>query len=149
MQQGSRRSLKSCSHSDDVNTTDEDLENVANDAEWSSESTAHLLPPILYGFSFVHKKWGEFSVDRLREIEWSSAPFNHLVLPPAYRNVVKSLIEIHSSDKRHQLVSDVVQGKSSGCIIALYGNPGCGKVCEPHWKMSLSLSCGGCIDTHC
>ncbi|KAJ9111034.1 hypothetical protein QFC22_006630 [Naganishia vaughanmartiniae] len=109
---------------DDVNTSDAEIIDLGDDADWNPVTKAHLLPPTLHGFSFVHKKWGEFSVDKLRPVVWEDAPFRHLVLSDAYREVVRSLIEVHSSDKKDLLLADVVQGKSSGCIIALYGNPG-------------------------
>ncbi|KAJ9095055.1 hypothetical protein QFC19_007735 [Naganishia cerealis] len=112
---------------DDVNTSDAEIIDLGDDADWNPVTKAHLLPPTLHGFSFVHKKWGEFSVDKLRPVIWADAPFRHLVLSDSYREVVRSLIEVHSSDKKDLLLTDVVQGKSSGCIIALYGNPGCGK----------------------
>jgi hypothetical protein len=114
--------------SDDVNTSDAEIIDLGDDADWNAATKAHLLPPTLHGFSFVHKKWGEFSVEKLQPVVWADAPFRHLVLSDSYREVVRSLIEVHSSDKKDLLLTDVVQGKSSGCIIALYGNPGCGKV---------------------
>jgi hypothetical protein len=114
--------------SDDVNTNDAEIINLGDDPDWNAATKAHLLPPTLQGFSFASKKWGEFSVDKLRPVIWEGAPFQHLVLADSYREVVRSLIEVHSSDKKRLLLNDVVQGKSSGCIIALYGNPGCGKV---------------------
>ncbi|KAJ9093162.1 hypothetical protein QFC21_006478 [Naganishia friedmannii] len=112
---------------DDVNTNDAEIIDLGDDSDWNAATKAHLLPPTLHGFSFVHKKWGEFSVDKLQPVVWADAPFRHLVLSDAYREVVRSLVEVHSSDKKDLLLTDVVQGKSSGCIIALYGNPGCGK----------------------
>jgi hypothetical protein len=72
-------------------------------------------------------------VEKLRPVLWADAPFRHLVLSDSYREVVRSLIEVHSTDKKDLLLTDVVQGKSSGCIIALYGNPGCGKVGFVGW----------------
>lgn len=80
---------------------------------------------------------GEIPVDRMRDVIWQDGPFKHLVLPPAYREVVSLLIEVHSSDKKEP-ISDVVQGKSVGCIIALYGNPGCGKVSYGSWVVNNS-----------
>lgn len=121
-----RRLTVTCS--DDVNTSDAEIIDLGDDPDWSPTTKGHLLPPTLHGFSFVHKKWGEFSVDKLLPVTWTDAPFRHLVLSDAYREVVRSLIEVHSSEKKDLLLADVVQGKSSGCIIALYGNPGCGKV---------------------
>jgi len=119
--------------SDDVNTSDAEIIDLGDDLDWNIDSKAHLLPPTLHGFSLVHKKWGEFSVEKLRPVIWADAPFRHLVLSDSYREVVRSLIEVHSTDKKDLLLTDVVQGKSSGCIIALYGNPGCGKVGIVRW----------------
>ncbi|KAI5449076.1 hypothetical protein NCC49_005347 [Naganishia albida] len=133
---------------DDVNTSDAEIIDLGDDPDWNPSTKGHLLPPTLHGFSFVHKKWGEFSVDKLQPVTWQDAPFRHLVLSDAYREVVRSLIEVHSSEKKDLLLSDVVQGKSAGCIIALYGNPGCGKTLtaeavSEHLKRPLySISAG-------
>ncbi len=113
-----------------MNISDSDLRDTADDPTWDVKTHLNLLPPILHGFSFVHKKWGEFSVNNLQDVSWMDAPFQHLVIPDDKREIVRSLIEVHSCYKKHLLLSDVVQGKSSGCIIALYGNPGCGKVSQ-------------------
>lgn len=115
-------------NSDDASADEEEVKRVNNDLGWQPGLTDYLLPPTLHGFSLTHKKWGELSVDRLQETSWSEKPSQHLVLPEAYRTVVKSLVKTHSSEKKDMLLSDVVHGKGSGCIVALYVNPGCGKV---------------------
>ncbi|GAA5865071.1 hypothetical protein JCM3774_002122 [Rhodotorula dairenensis] len=118
----------------------EDSGQVDRHAEWSSSSVRttrpcpdpaadqlHLLPPALHGFSFRAKRWGEFLVSRLAPIEWTSESFSHLVIPDAYRRIVKALVTVHSGRLKEQLMIDVVAGKGNGLVMAFHGPPGTGK----------------------
>lgn len=73
---------------DDVNRT------VVNNGEGYSNpqhfflELQHLLPPSIRGVSLKAKQWGEFLVDNLSTIRWSSAAFDHLVIPETHRKVV-------------------------------------------------------------
>lgn len=67
----------------------------------------------------------EFNVESVTTFEWSNEPFENLVLPPAQKMLVKSLVEIHSKDSTG--FDDFVKGKGRGLIINLFGNPGVGK----------------------
>lgn len=88
----------------------------------------HLLPPVIHGFSFRVKRWGEFLIDNLHPYEWQDKSFEHLVIPDAHRRVLSSLVKIHASPLRKSLLTDVIQGKGEGLVIALHGSPGTGKV---------------------
>ncbi|KAK4054336.1 hypothetical protein OIO90_003569 [Microbotryomycetes sp. JL221] len=88
----------------------------------------YLLPPILHGFSLRAKRWGEFLVDRLSQITWADHSFEHLVIPSSYRRIIRSLVTVHAaSDLKDKLMTDVVEGKGNGLIMALHGTPGTGK----------------------
>ncbi|KAM0789602.1 hypothetical protein ACM66B_000409 [Microbotryomycetes sp. NB124-2] len=92
------------------------------------EEDRYLLPPILHGFSLRAKRWGEFLVDRLSPISWTDNAFEHLVIPSSYRRIIRSLVTVHAAnDLKSQLMTDVVEGKGNGLIMALHGTPGTGK----------------------
>lgn len=50
---------------------------------------------------------------------------------------MRGLVDVHVGPMKAQLISDVVSGKGQGLIIALYGNPGTGKVRSTATAMSL------------
>lgn len=95
---------------------------------------AYLLPPTIHGFSLRAKRWGELLISQLHDIEWQDRSFQHLVISDSYRRMIRAVVSVHASDLKSQLLSDVVEGKGNGLIIALHGAPGTGKV------GSLSLS---------
>ncbi|KAK4054118.1 hypothetical protein OIV83_001143 [Microbotryomycetes sp. JL201] len=118
----------------------DDLENRPTSLYTSSSTTAlsapvdfdqeqaYLLPPILHGFSLRAKRWGEFLVDQLSTISWTDNAFEHLVIPSSYRRIIRSLVTVHAaSDLKGRLMTDVVEGKGNGLIMALHGTPGTGK----------------------
>lgn len=83
--------------------------------------------PFLQGFSFVSKQWGEMNIDKLSEINYDDNAFDYLVLDPDYKEMAKALVtNVNIS------FSDIIQGKSGGCIFLLHGPPGTGKTltCE-------------------
>ncbi|RXW14743.1 hypothetical protein EST38_g11107, partial [Candolleomyces aberdarensis] len=84
-----------------------------------------LCNPILLGFSFVAKRWGGFPLDRLTDVEWTSKPFDSLVLDPKRKELVHGMVNQHS--KGTSDFDDVVEGKGKGLIGLLCGPPGCGK----------------------
>ncbi|GAA5912111.1 hypothetical protein JCM8208_001031 [Rhodotorula glutinis] len=88
---------------------------------------AHLLPPSIHGYSLRAKRWGEFLVDRLTPIVWREHSFEHLVIPPSYRRVVKALVSVHAGELKGRLVTDVIADKGNGLVMALHGGPGTGK----------------------
>ena len=106
-----------------------------------SECHVHLLPPTIHGFSLCAKRWGEFLIDNLKPIEWTDRAFQHLVIPDSYRRIVQSLVSVHASELKAKIVSDVVEGKGNGLIIALYGPPGTGKVRGPQLHLLQGLTC--------
>ncbi|EJU02297.1 P-loop containing nucleoside triphosphate hydrolase protein, partial [Dacryopinax primogenitus] len=83
-----------------------------------------LTTPIVYGFSLVDKVWLEFNVDHVKEITWNDAAFSNLVLPPAQKELIQSLVEAHSQNEKFD---DFIEGKGQGLIFNLYGPPGIGK----------------------
>lgn len=77
------------------------------------------------------QRWGEFLVSRVSSIEWRNESFAHLVIPNSYRRIIKALVTVHAGDLKQQLMTDVVEGKGTGLVMALHGSPGTGKVRAP------------------
>lgn len=69
----------------------------------------------------------EFAVADIEEIQWSSDPFNCLVIPEDDREVIMALVEARNRHIGQEPVSefdDVVAGKGRGLNILLqYGSP--------------------------
>lgn len=86
------------------------------------ESYLTFVPQWVPGFSFKHKMWGLLSLDALHDIEFRDQAFEQLVLPADVKKTVHALVK-HSGDS----FSDIIDGKSGGCIFLLYGPPGAGK----------------------
>jgi len=81
-----------------------------------------MFPPVMYGFSFVSKAWGEFRVDSLSSIKFKEDAFDKLQLPLNDKKLLMALVENVSTDN-----SDIIGGKGGGFIGLLAGNPGVGK----------------------
>lgn len=83
--------------------------------------------PFTHGFSFTAKQWGEIYVEKLEEIKFDDNAFDYLVLNNDYKEMAKALVtNVHLS------FTDIINGKSGGCIFLLHGKPGTGKtlMCE-------------------
>ncbi|KAI0634500.1 P-loop containing nucleoside triphosphate hydrolase protein [Trametes polyzona] len=96
------------------------------DARELTDEELLLTPPIVYGFSFTDKQWLEFIVERVENFEWNDEAFEQLVIPPAHKTVLKTLVESHNAGTSSKF-DDFVPGKGHGLVINLFGNPGTGK----------------------
>ncbi|KAH9940253.1 P-loop containing nucleoside triphosphate hydrolase protein [Amylocystis lapponica] len=85
-----------------------------------------LASPVVYGFSLGDKQWLEFSIDHVEKFEWNNEAFDHLVIPPEQRGILKTLVESHNAGASAKF-DDFVSGKGLGLVINLFGNPGTGK----------------------
>ena len=84
-----------------------------------------LCKPTVKGYSLKNKKWLTFSIGSVKEINFSNAAFESLVLPTDHKELILALAE---SQVRHkETFDDVVQGKGKGMIMLLSGPPGVGK----------------------
>jgi len=79
----------------------------------------------LYGYDLRDKQWAIFEVDRIRDIEFNTQPFDSLVLPEGYKDLVLSFVENQLKDG--DTFDDVINGKGGGLVILLAGEPGVGK----------------------
>jgi len=87
-----------------------------------TEDNLYMTWPYLFGFSFRAKQWGIMPVEGMSEIQWADGAFDKLVLDPEKKEMIRALVE-HSGGS----FSDIVDGKSGGCIFMLHGEPGQGK----------------------
>jgi len=76
------------------------------------------------GYSLKLKKWLDFFVENVTEIQWSTAAFDKLVLPADQKELILAFSE---SQLEGNSFDDVVSGKGKGIICLLSGPPGVGK----------------------
>jgi hypothetical protein len=92
-----------------------------------SDDMIYMFYPYLCGYSLNNKRWGEIDIDCLTDIKFDSKAFDYLVLDEEIKKLMKALVlNVNTS------FSDVITGKSGGCIFLLHGPPGVGKTlsCE-------------------
>jgi hypothetical protein len=90
-----------------------------------SDENAMLTNATVRGYSFTTKRFMEFFVEDLREIEWNTRCFDDLVLDPAIKKTVQALVSTHS--QKRESFDDIVKGKGMGLVCVLHGPPGVGK----------------------
>ncbi|CAG8604684.1 314_t:CDS:10, partial [Scutellospora calospora] len=85
------------------------------------EDELYMCSPTFFGFSFFAKKWGQFYVDQVYEIEFDDDAFNELIMDANKKKIIKSLVN-------SEIIGlDLISGKGGGCIFLLHGPPGVGK----------------------
>ncbi|KAM0808329.1 putative P-loop containing nucleoside triphosphate hydrolase protein [Seiridium cardinale] len=91
------------------------------------------------GFAFTHKRFLEFFVENLSQIEWNTKCFDQLVLDPAPKRTVQALVSMHARRSKDEVgaFDDIVKGKGQGLVMVLHGPPGVGKTltaeCVAEW----------------
>ncbi|KAJ6576110.1 P-loop containing nucleoside triphosphate hydrolase protein [Mycena vulgaris] len=86
-----------------------------------------MATPIVYGFSLTAKRWFEFNVESVTDIEWNDDAFNQLAIDPDRKILIRGLIKSHAGLNEERSVDDFVAGKGGGLIMNLFGPPGVGK----------------------
>jgi hypothetical protein len=92
---------------------------------WLTPQHHLICCPRVRGYSLKLKKWLDFWVDQVSDIEWDTKAFDSLVLPENTKDLILSFTESQVENK--QSFDDVIQGKGKGIIILLSGSPGIGK----------------------
>jgi len=77
------------------------------------------------GFCFTNKRWCIFQVALINDIEFNSQAFETLLLPQHQKDMIHSLVRVHSSDGVG--FDDLIKGKGKGMVFLLHGVPGVGK----------------------
>jgi len=90
-----------------------------------SDADAMLTNATVRGYSFTAKRFLEFFVEDLAEIEWNTGCFDELVLDAAVKKTVQALVSTHS--QKRESFDDIVKGKGMGLVCVLHGPPGVGK----------------------
>lgn len=102
---------------------DFDRDDNDNEIEVIPDDMLYMCEGWIYGFSLKIKRWGRFSLDRLKPVIFNKEAFNSLVLK---KNETKQLILALIQNTQFSF-KDVIEGKGGGCIMLLYGPPGVGK----------------------
>ncbi|KAK4194226.1 P-loop containing nucleoside triphosphate hydrolase protein [Triangularia verruculosa] len=84
-----------------------------------------LLGSTMQGYFLKERKWGYFEVDRIVDVEKNTKPFDSLVLPQGYKELILSFVENQLKDG--EAFDDVINGKGGGLVMLLAGDPGVGK----------------------
>lgn len=71
---------------------------------------AALCPSLVNCISLESKVWYQVTVKNLQEVQWSKQAFDHLVLDPGFKEMLRGLVESHRKN-RGRVISDVIQGK--------------------------------------
>jgi len=91
-----------------------------------TEEELLIASPVVLGFAFSEKRWLEFSLSGIDEIQWNSEAFSSLVLPARIKQNLKGLVSSHRFNAA-RTIDDVIQGKGKGLNVVLHGPPGVGK----------------------
>jgi hypothetical protein len=84
-----------------------------------------IATPSLRGYSLKDKKWLDFYIDTVKDIDWNEDAFASLVAPPDQKELILAFAQSQFQNRSH--FDDVIQGKGRGIIMLLAGPPGVGK----------------------
>ncbi|KAF9876565.1 hypothetical protein CkaCkLH20_05973 [Colletotrichum karsti] len=116
------RQRASSTYSSSSESGDESIEDARSRL---SDLLLSLCVPWVMGFDLKAKCWRSLDVDRISDIEWNMQPFESLVLPEGYKELILAFVESQVKDK--DTFDDVINGKGGGLVALLAGEPGVGK----------------------
>ncbi|KIM96604.1 hypothetical protein OIDMADRAFT_75796, partial [Oidiodendron maius Zn] len=90
-----------------------------------TEDQLLLCRHLVRGYSLKIKKWLDFSVDSVQEIQWNDRAFESLELPGDYKDLL--LAFSRSQHIKAAQFDDMIEGKGRGMVMLLEGPPGVGK----------------------
>ncbi|KAI9147175.1 26S proteasome regulatory subunit [Paramyrothecium foliicola] len=100
-------------------------DNFRNQKQRLTDFQLLLCNSKLLGYCLKEKEWRSFEVTRISDIEWNNEPFESLVLPDGYKDLIVSFVDNQLRDG--DTFDDVINGKGGGLILLLAGDPGVGK----------------------
>ncbi|CZR60683.1 uncharacterized protein PAC_10579 [Phialocephala subalpina] len=106
-------------------SSDKTIKSEPGKAPQLSDEELLICGHTITGFSLSNKRWCFFLIDVIEEFEYNTCAFGSLLLAPAQKKMIHSLIKIHK-DERLQF-DDLIKGKGKGMIFLLHGEPGVGK----------------------
>ncbi|KAL4756180.1 ATP-binding protein [Aspergillus foveolatus] len=145
-------------HSEYFTATDLLTSRPVKDIQLSDDQLL-LLPPRVYGYSLLDRRWVALNVSLLQEIsirdKQARSKLEDLVLPTEHKRVLQALITNQvrlphggSNHVQGQFSMDAVPAKGKGLIILLHGAPGVGKTSTAECiaielnRPLLSITCG-------
>ncbi|KAK4184397.1 putative nucleotidase [Podospora australis] len=111
-----------------VADSDSDSSSESDDDDTEGELTELQLlicSSSVLGYDFKDKAWRNFDVERIVDIEENPEPFDSLVLPDGYKDLILSFVENQLKDGEQ--FDDVINGKGGGLVMLLAGSSGVGK----------------------
>jgi len=84
--------------------------------------------PTVPGFSFGEKMWVEFAVADIKDIKWSSLPYDCLSISDEQRDVIMALVEARLNPS--MVFDDFVAGKGKGLNMLLQYGPSSGHLSQ-------------------
>jgi hypothetical protein len=96
---------------------------VVDDGEFKiPDENLWMCEPVVMGFSFPAKMWGELRVSDVQPIQFRTDAFQRLVMDEVKKKTILALVKRNGS-----AFSDLIESKGGGCIFLLHGPPGTGK----------------------
>ncbi|PFH63395.1 hypothetical protein XA68_12359 [Ophiocordyceps unilateralis] len=90
-----------------------------------TEEQLLVTSPMVRGYSLHNKRWMEFFVDDVGDVEFDEHAFSSLVLPGDKKELILAFAQ--SQARYKDAFDDVISGKGKGIIVLLSGGPGIGK----------------------
>ncbi|KAK2596210.1 hypothetical protein QQS21_006358 [Conoideocrella luteorostrata] len=110
----------SCNSYDSSSTQNEE-----NEVTPLTEEQLIFTSPIVRGYSLGTKRWMEFFLDDVTDVEFDTKAFSSLVMPAEKKELILAFAEAQAKYK--DAFDDVITGKGKGIIMLLCGGPGIGK----------------------
>ena len=102
-----------------------------------SDDEVLICDKLIPGFALADKRWCLFDVSLIKEVDFNEGAFQSLLLPQDQKEMIHSLVKIHS-DERIQF-DDVIKGKGKGMVFLLHGVPGVGKTLTAGKRQSIPM----------
>ncbi|KAK7432423.1 hypothetical protein QQZ08_000985 [Neonectria magnoliae] len=90
-----------------------------------TEEQLIMTYPIVRGYALKNKRWMEFFIDDVAEVNFNGQAFSSLVLPEDQKELILAFAQ--SQVKYKDAFDDIISGKGKGIIMLLSGGPGIGK----------------------
>ncbi|PHH80674.1 hypothetical protein CDD80_354 [Ophiocordyceps camponoti-rufipedis] len=90
-----------------------------------TEEQLLVTSPMVRGYALRNKRWMEFFVDDVGDVEFDEQAFSSLVLPGDKKELILAFAQ--SQARYKDAFDDVISGKGKGIIVLLSGGPGIGK----------------------